>query len=186
MRGFEKLGYVLQVLSAVLLLQGCDVVRGGLGMPTSSDIALMKEQLQQEEENVVAQDSAAVADSAEVTQAQVLEDQLQSGQQTVQQAEPESRQEQVRRPEAVPVKGYHVVVGAFKEHGNAESLAEFERKQGYSPLLIPLKNGYMMVSLGQLETLAQAVELMESIRSREECPYDVWVYNARMKLHIEN
>ena len=84
------------------------------------------------------------------------------------------------------IGGYHVIVGSFKDYRNAEALAEFVKKQGYNPVQIPLKNGYMMVSLGQMETLPEAVRMMNDIEQKEECPYDVWIYSARQNLHTQN
>ena len=46
MRNMERFKYVAMALCILCVLQGCDMVRGALGMPTSEDIALMKEELQ--------------------------------------------------------------------------------------------------------------------------------------------
>ena len=159
MKGSEKLVNILVVLAVLFLLQGCDLIRGGLGLPTSEDIALMKQELQakQQQEKLQQQRVAFLEDSLK-----------------------KAKQEQVKEQE---VAGYHVVIGSFKDHRNAEALAAFVAKQGYKPQQIPLKNGYMMVTLGQMEKLNDAVRLMDSISSKEECPYDVWIYSAKQNLH---
>ena len=159
MKGSEKLLYILSAVAVLFLLQGCDMIRGGLGMPTSEDIALMKQELLAKEQQA----------RLEQQRAAFLEDSLRKVQ-----------QEAAKVPQ---IAGYHVIIGSFKDYRNADALASFVAKQGYKPLQIPLKNGYMMVSLGQMERLQDAVQLMESISSKEECPYDVWVYSARQNLH---
>ncbi len=161
----NRLTYISVMLAAVILLQGCDMVRGGLGLPTSDDIEQMKRELLEKEQQELLKQQ-------ELERAAFVEDsiiQAQQAQQTV-----------------APVRGYHVIIGSFKDFRNAQHLADFVATQGYSPLQIPLKNGYMMVSLGEKEHLYEAVQLMESISSKEECPYDVWVYSSKQNLHIEN
>lgn len=160
----DRFRYILALLVAVLLLQGCDMVRGGLGLPTSKDIEQMKQELQEQEQ-------LELQKLKELERAAFVEDSIKQAQQA-QQA-------------AMQVKGYHVIIGSFKDYRNAQQLADFVATQGYSPLQIPLKNGYMMVSLGQMETLSAAVKLMGKIENNEECPYDVWVYSSRQKLHKE-
>ena len=157
--------YIFVLLAAVMLLQGCDMVRGGLGLPTSEDIAQMKQELMEKEQQELQR-------LQELERAAFVEDSIRQAQQKLQ---------------AVgQVKGYHVIIGSFKDLRNAQQLADFVATQGYSPLQIPLKNGYMMVSLGEKEHLYEAVQLKESILSKEECPYDVWVYSSKQKLHKEN
>lgn len=161
MRNMERFKYVAMALCILCVLQGCDMVRGVLGMPTSEDIALMKEELQARQQQEILQQQRAAFVEDSIKRAQEAE----------------------KKPE---IGGYHVIIGSFKEYRNAEQLVEFVKKQGYSPVQIPLKNGYMMVSLGRLETLPEAVKLMQSIEDKEECPYDVWVYSARQNLHVQN
>ena len=157
----SKLKNILCCVAAVLALAGCDWVKGSLGMPTSEDIELMKEELQAKQQEILQQQRAAfVEDSLRKVQEQA-------------DVKPE-------------IGGYHVIVGSFKDYRNAEALAEFVKKQGYNPVQIPLKNGYMMVSLGQMETLPEAVRMMNDIEQKEECPYDVWIYSARQNLHTQN
>ncbi len=159
-----KYGYIFAALTIFILLQGCDMVRGGLGMPTSEDIALMKKEIELKEQEQLRQQQRMefVADSIK------------------------KAEEELAKANENKVEGYHVVIGSFKDYRNADQLAEFVRKQGYQPQLIPLKNGYMMVTLGAKGSLREAVQQMDGISSKEECPYDVWVYNARQKLHKED
>ena len=134
-------------------------------MPTSEDIEQMKRELQDMEKQELQREQ-------ELQRAAFVEDSIRQAQQELQ--------------DEVKVEGYHVIIGSFKDYKNAQQLADFVATQGYSPMQIPLKNGYMMVSLGQKDHLYEAVQLMDSIYSKEECPYDVWIYSSRQKLHKEN
>lgn len=157
--------YIFVLLAAVMLLQGCDMVRGGLGMPTSDDIEQMKQDLQEKEQQELQK-------LQELERAALAEDSIRK-----------ARAEQLS---VAQVKGYHVIIGSFRDYRNAQKLADRVAKKGYSPLQIPLKNGYMMVSLGEKGSLSEAVQLMKDVLSNEEYPYDVWVYSAMQKLHKEN
>ena len=157
----KRIGFILALLAVVFVMQSCDWVRGGLGMPTSEDLALMKDEIAARELQAALeqQREAYVQDSIAKVEVQV--------------------------EQSAKIEGYHVIIGSFRDHRNAESMEAFVKKQGYNPLQIELKNGFMMVSLGQMETLQDAVGLMTGILNKEECPYDVWVYSARQKLHKE-
>ena len=45
----KRFRYILALLAVAMLLQGCDMVRGALGLPTSGDIEQMKQELQEKE-----------------------------------------------------------------------------------------------------------------------------------------
>lgn len=159
MEYFAKLGCVLVCASVLLVLQGCDWVKGQMGMPTSEDIAMMKEELQRKEnERLEAERAKAVQDSLLLAAAQAQE----------------------------AVEGYHVIVGCFRQYENADALVEKLKGMGCTPQKIELKIGYMMVSLGKHETLQGALSQMHKIWVRDDCPLDVWVYDARQNLHEQN
>lgn len=156
MEYFAKLRLAVVCALAVLMLQGCDWVKGQMGMPTSDDIARMRMELSQKEELEKAAREKALQDSLAMAV-----------------------------PKAEPVGGYHVVIGSFKDYGNADALVEFVGKMGHSARTIRLKNGYMMVSIGEHATLPEAVAQMRKIEGTEVCPYDVWVYSSAQGLHEE-
>lgn len=163
MKFFKVIEYTIIVMLLVALLQGCDCIKGQLGMPTSGEIERMKEQMRIKEEQQKAmeererfvQDSLAKAELAVKKRA---------------------------------VEGYHVIVGCFKDFANAEKMETRLKGKGYSNAVqIPLKNGYMMVSLGSMERLRDAVRLMEKVSEDKGIPYydDIWVYGASLGLHKE-
>ena len=159
-----KLKNILCCVAAVLALAGCDWVKGRLGMPTSEDIAIMKEQLEAKE----AMEQQRLQQEARM---KFVEDSL---------AQVEAAREERK------IEGYHVIIGAFKDYSNAEALEKFVKGLGYEPVKIMLKNGYMMVSVGGYSTAGEAMAQIRKIESLEVCPYDVWVYPAHKGLHVEN
>ena len=71
---FSKYRFIIALIIMALSLQGCDWVKGMVGMPTSEDIARMKLELQQQEE----------ARQQEVARAQRIQDSLQMAAQQAQ------------------------------------------------------------------------------------------------------
>ena len=55
----ERFRYIIVALCIMFVLQGCDMFRGMLGMPTSEDIELMKEELQAKQQEILQQQRAA-------------------------------------------------------------------------------------------------------------------------------
>ncbi|MBO5407144.1 MAG: SPOR domain-containing protein [Bacteroidales bacterium] len=158
---FSKYRFIVALIIMALSLQGCDWVKGMVGMPTSEDIARMKLELQQQEE----------ARQQEVARAQRIQDSLQMAAQQAQTNE---------------VGGYYVVLGSFKDHRNAEALEKLVKSFGYEPEQILLKNGFMMVAVGGHSTYSGAYRTMEKIGDQDFCPYDMWIYGASQGLHSGN
>ena len=147
-------------LCAVVVLQGCDWIKGQLGMPTSEDIERMKLEIQQQERERMAQEAA---------QAQRVKDSLAMVEAAA-----------VRKP---AVDGYYVVLGSFKVHKNADALEALVKKHGFSAEKILMKNGYMMVAIGGFSNFSQAHKELEKVGELDFCPYDMWVYAASQGLH---
>ena len=147
-----------------MALAGCDWVKGSLGMPTSEEVAAMKEQL-------AAREALEQLRLQEEARMKFVEDSL-------------AMAEAARKGQKI--EGYHVIIGAFKDYSNADALEKFVKGMGYEPVKIMLKNGYMMVSVGGYGTVEEAVARIRKIESLEVCPYDVWVYPAHKGLHVEN
>lgn len=159
MRYLNRYRYIVLALCAVVILQGCDWIKGQLGMPTSKDIERMKLEIQQQESERLAQEAA---------REQRIRDSLAAMELAVQ------------KP---AVEGYYVVLGSFKVHKNAEAFGVLVDKHGYSSEKILMKNGYMMVAIGGFTSFSQAYGEMEKIGEQDFCPYDMWVYGASQGLH---
>lgn len=161
MEYFAKYRYVVLSICAAILLQGCDWVKGQMGMPTSEDIARMKQELQLQEQLRM----------EEAAREQRMQDSLKRA------AEIEA---------ATRLEGYYVVLGSFRDHRNAQALEKLVKEHGYQPRQILLKNGFMMVAVGGFPTYSLAFREMEEIGEKDFCPYDMWVYGASQGLHSEN
>ena len=68
-----------------------------------------------------------------------------------------------------------MVVGAFKNRSNAESLLETVSGKGLNPVLISFRNGFNAIALAPTNSLAEAFSSMKSIRNEPFCPDDVWI-----------
>ena len=161
MKSFARYRYVAVLLSAAFMLQGCDWIKGMMGMPTSEDIARMKLELQLDSQR-----------AEEAAREQRIKDSLA-------QAEIEAARMNV-------VEGYYVVLGSFKDYGNAEALAELVKKNGFAAKQIMLKNGLKMVAVGGFQSFGEAAKELERIGEKDFCPYDLWVYASTQGLHEEN
>lgn len=157
----NKIKVLFAAFALSFALQGCDCIKGQLGMPTSKDIARMKEEIKIKEEQ----------QKAIMERERFVQDSLASAAKAVE-------------PVKEEIKGFHVIVGCFKEYANAEVLEQSMKSKGYEKALqIPLKNGYMMVSLGEIPTLSGAVAVMDEVTANESSLEGVWVYGATLGLH---
>ena len=158
MKYIVELRYIALAVCAALLLQGCDWVKGKMGLPTSEEIARMKVELQQQQER----------ETAEAARVQRLQDSIKA-------MEAEAALHKV--------SGYYVVLGSFKDFRNADALVELVKGHGYAAEAIMLKSGYKMVAIGGFGTFSDAYREMEKIGEKDFCPYDMWVYSAAQQLH---
>ena len=62
-------------------------------------------------------------------------------------------------------------------------MKEALEKLGYSPVRIPLKNGFDMVALAGFDSYKEAMQEIAKIEDNDLCPYDVWVYSVTQGLH---
>lgn len=161
MRYLSRYRYMALAICALVALQGCDWIKGQLGMPTSDDIERMKLEIQRQENERIAQEAAKV---------QRIKDSL-------------AMVEAAAAAQKPAVEGYYVVLGSFKVHSNADAFEALVKKNGYSAQKILMKNGYMMVAVGGFTTFNQAYRELEKIGELDFCPYDMWVYGASQGLH---
>ena len=158
MEYFSKCKYVVLSISVAIILQGCDWIKGQMGMPTSKDIEQMKLELQIKEQQRLHEE----AEKARREQDSIMN----------------------AAKVAVPqLEGYFVVLGSFKDHRNAHALDSLVRGMGVASQQVLLKNGFKMVVVGSFGTFSAAVREMERIGDMDFCPYDMWVYGASQGLH---
>ncbi|MCL3779783.1 hypothetical protein EMN47_05195 [Prolixibacteraceae bacterium JC049] len=66
------------------------------------------------------------------------------------------------KPQAM--KSYHIIVGSFKNQINAHSYEVELAREGHSPKLFPLKNGYFRVSIDSYETQQEAILALKMLK----------------------
>ena len=144
-------------LAALLTLSSCDFVRHIFGKPTSAELKALSE---------------AQAAAAEIPAAEPL-------------PEPEPE------PEVSPVKynvdklphRFYVVVGAFKDHSNADKLSARLQKEKYEVTDIYFKDGFKAVALYPSDSYKQALDRLNTLWDIEYLPYDLWVYDTTTHIH---
>lgn len=93
----------------------------------------------------------------------------------------ETREETITKP-VQPVattteKPYHIIAGAFQVLNNAERQKAQLEKKGYSPVLLPKRGNFYMVSLGSYVTKDQAVAALNQLKLKLD--QEMWVTRIR-------
>lgn len=82
---------------------------------------------------------------------------------------------------------FHVVVGSFRDFGNADRMARRLADNGYRPEQLLFKNGLMTVSAGSFPSLQDAQAARSQMRSGNPnlFPYDTYIYDMSSRRHVE-
>lgn len=160
----SEMNFRALLCAAVLLctLSGCDWVKKQLGMATSEDIEKLRLEMEQQ-----ALREKRIKDSIETARLDSIR----------------LAEEMAAMPYAKLDKRYYVIVGSFKEDSNAEVMQGQLQKMGYSPVRIPLKNGFDMVAVAGSDDIYEARKEIAKIEDNDVCPYDVWIYDVQQGLH---
>lgn len=154
-----KTRYIVLALATVLILGGCDWVRGTLGMPTSNEIKAKQELIAQKEAKEKAQkDSIAKAEAA----FKAVQDSL-------------SRLPQERKLKDIENK-YLIVVGTYLRKSNAERCTAKYANLMDKPFMVKRWDDFIMVVVGQGATWEEANGKLATIK--DQCP-EAWVYVKR-------
>lgn len=156
--------YIILVLVLAATLTGCDALRKLAGRPTEAQVEQMRQDLLAERE---ARHQARLDSIRQVQQA--LEDSL-----------------EVLRESGVAKssKGflakdyphtYAIVLGAFKEQGNAEKLAATVRAAGYEAEVVRFRNGFNSVCASPTDDLNVAFRNLDRLFAEDFCPLDAWI-----------
>ncbi len=70
-------------------------------------------------------------------------------------------------------KGYHIIAGAFGVESNAIRQKARLEKKGFSPVLLPKRGNYYMVSLGSFDSKEQAAAALSQMKERLD--QELWV-----------
>lgn len=146
------------LLVAVTMLSSCDFFRSLVGKPTSKDLERMRIEAQAKKQRQLDSLNKVKADSLAALAA--LE------------AEKNALKDR-----------FYVILGSFKEPGNAVRMNEFLQKNNYTPRNIKFKNGFELVSASSTNNLQEALRIADELMGYEYCPEDVWVYDVKQELH---
>lgn len=161
----------LFLLVSLLALGGCDMFRRLAGRPTAEEVDKMRiemmrkkeaehqfriDSLKRVEKSIA--DSIAILDSLKQMHGTILNPSEIGGLFTTRL---DSR--------------YYIVVGAFRERSNAESLLNTVKEHGYSPLLISFRNGFNAIGVSPADNLPAAFYALKKVKAETFCPDDVWI-----------
>ena len=181
----KKSLFILLFFTA-LTFNSCDWFKARLGMPTSQELQIRKEQARQ--------DSIYQAEylKQEREQQQRLEDDLfDTTAPTLLDTTPTpaytSTPAYTGSTTPMNMNRFHVVVGSFRESKNAAGMVRRLTERGYRPAELLFKNGFMVVSAGSYAQLPEAVTALHRIQSADAslCPYDAYVYDMMQRRHVE-
>lgn len=173
---------ILPILLAVMLtVTGCDFFRMVAGRPTSKDIEKKRIEIMKAEEAVLqaridsiakveAEAQKALQDSVEAL-AYISENRI-----TLHSS---SRLGGIEKDELTdPTSGtmYRVILGSFKDRGNAEKLlAKVGQAGDFWPHLIVLHNGMIAVAACPSDRIQNVVWGLKELKTSDVCPADAWI-----------
>lgn len=140
--------------ASVVLLSGCDMFRRLAGRPTSTEIAEKKAIIERVEREKIAQAEKARQDSLE----------------------------QVRLAEAVPVDyRFSIILGSFKDKGNAEKLAAKVAEKGFKVELKPAAGGLTTVAACPSATADEARDALDRMKAEGFAQFQPWILEKKEK-----
>ena len=189
--------FFLILMTAIMVVTGCDWIRVQLGMATSQDIAAMKKERQYDDSVRLMNDSVAISGNAgemSTTEGKKMvitdtsafnEQKKESNVAATNQPQQKNQPEQaVSAPAKTSLTNrYYVIIGSFKDHSNSAKMAEYLRSKGFTPTIMDFKNGFRVVSTSSYSTLGQAFNEMYKLRDQNFGPDDIWVYDVRQNMH---
>lgn len=153
--------------AVVFLLSGCDFFRSLVGKPTSEELEVLR-----------------LEAAAKAERQRHVEDSLKAVAMAEEQA---LEQDSASAPALEPVKDndprYHVIIGSFKEPGNAERFIALLKSKGYTPKSLKFRNGFDAISIFSSDNYYKARQIMEDTVEFDFCPEDIWIYDLAQHLH---
>ena len=158
---------IIALCATLGLCGGCDFLRSVAGRPTSEQLAASKA----EAEKAEAARAAALKARAEYEEAS-----RKFGESGIKIAR--ASEYQWICTEALTAD-FYIVVGTFRRESNANALFKTLTDAGYSPVIIPYKDGRRAVASCAAGTLPEAWAGLEKVRFESFCPADVWMIDSR-------
>lgn len=167
-----KKSVILLMSAAVLLVTGCDFFRTLAGRPTSADINAKRMQIIKAEEAAL----QAHLDSLKKAEEKVVADSLSAMDSLAAAGVVISDAARLGGIVAEDLGSrYHIVIGAFRDRGNAQKLAASAAEQGYPAELIDCRRGMVVVGVCPSDRIALTYEHWKALRTERFCPKDSWI-----------
>ena len=168
----KKIMVITALAAAVCLLGGCDFFRQLAGRPTSRDIRVKQERIEQ-----AAQLHQQRLDSLKQVQKQISDslailDSLREAKESL----ISTRQLAGGGKYDIPYR-YYVMIGSFSSPDNATRQAARAQEAGYPATLIPFRNGFTAVGCCPSDNLTEVYASLRKLREEEFCPSDAWILN---------
>lgn len=184
-----KKTYILVILSAMILLSGCDFFRKVAGRPTSEDIEAKKVEIARVEELKVAQ-------QREMEREQARLDSIKVAMELQRLAEEKAAQDSLAALETLKNKGFHiynsyefkyiskedlehryyVVVGSFSEVSNANRyIKKISKYPEMDPVKIHLRHKRIAVGVSPRNKVTDLAAVIDDVKAKSFCPKDAWI-----------
>lgn len=154
----------------VVLLGGCDFLRGLTGRPTSADIAAKKAVIELDKARHQARLDSLAAASKQASDSLALLDSIRLA------------GKQMRGSERLGGLGssrlesrYYIVIGVFSNKDNASRLAGRALKAGITPVSIPCTNGCTAIAILPTDNIKDLYSAILSCDKYDFCPKDTWI-----------
>lgn len=158
------------LLASLLAVSSCDFFRHLAGRPTSADIEAKREYiLRTEMEHQARIDSLARVQKQLSDSLALLDSVRKSSSNMITTSKLGNLGGQ-----KLPYR-YYIVVGAFSNKDNASRLASKLDAEGFSPTVVPYRNGFTAVAICPSNTLSEVYASLKSVKDRKFCPADAWV-----------
>ena len=173
----RKTVLIVTFFACLFLAGGCDFFRGLAGRPTSADIALKREALQ----NKAAMEQKAAEDS--LAAAAQVQRETSDPPELVSRLEQSSRLNKLsRKLDAASAasldKRYYVMVGYFSEASNAASLASRLDRAGFTAVLLKYAAGGTAVGVNPSDRLSDAYDSLQRLVGLDYIPEDSYILDV--------
>jgi len=169
------------LLVLMLTVTGCDFFRMVAGRPTSKDIEKKRIEMMKAEEAALQARLDSIA-AVEAEKQKVLQDSVEALAYIAENRvnlHDTARLGGIQKDELTDSSSgtrYRVVLGSFKDRGNAEKLMHKVAETGdFWPHLIVLRSGMVAVAACPSDRIQNAVWGLKELRTHEVCPADAWI-----------
>ena len=169
----RSLTIVSVLLSAALLVTGCDFFRVLAGRPTSKEIEAKRVEILRAS---VRNNHAAKKDKDAATTQQGDGPSTGSGTGDVTGSGPSTGSGTGKEK-----KRFYVIMGAFSSRENAERYAEKIKEYGYEPEFFGFTEGRTAVGIGGTDDPEEAKSFMNKLKGQDFCPGGVWILDRKRK-----